>query len=54
MAEQLILDFPVETALGRSDFFRSPANALAVDMIAPEVIIACLLLFASRKLADQA
>lgn len=33
MAEQLILDFPVETALGRSDFFRSPANALAVDMI---------------------
>jgi hypothetical protein len=27
--------------------------ALAVDMIAPEVIIACLLLFASRKLADQ-
>lgn len=33
MAEQLILNFPVETAFGRSDFFRSPANALAVDMI---------------------
>lgn len=33
MADQLILDFPVETAFGKSDFFRSPANALAVDMI---------------------
>lgn len=33
MAEQLILDFPVETAFDRSDFFRSPANAVAIDMI---------------------
>lgn len=33
MADQLILDFPVETAFGKSDFFRSPANALAIDMV---------------------
>jgi chromosomal replication initiation ATPase DnaA len=33
MADQLILDFPVHTAFGKSDFFRSPANALAIDMI---------------------
>lgn len=33
MADQLILDFPVETAFGKSDFFRSPANALAIDVV---------------------
>jgi chromosomal replication initiation ATPase DnaA len=30
MGPQLILDLPVRTALGRSDFFVSPANALAL------------------------
>ena len=30
MAEQLLLDLPVRTALGRDDFFVSAANAAAV------------------------
>ena len=30
MEEQLSFDLPVRTALGREDFFLSPANALAV------------------------
>ncbi len=33
MAEQLIFDLPVREALGREDFFVSPANAEAVAMI---------------------
>ncbi|WP_164658000.1 DnaA ATPase domain-containing protein [Tropicibacter sp. Alg240-R139] len=33
MAEQLSFDLPAKTALGREDFFVSPANALAVAMI---------------------
>ena len=33
MPRQLTLDLPVRTALGREDFFVSPANALAVTMI---------------------
>lgn len=33
MAQQLGFDLPVRTALGREDFFVSPANALAVAMI---------------------
>ncbi|SDN45936.1 dnaA protein [Lutimaribacter pacificus] len=33
MAEQLGFDLPVRTALGREDFFVSPANAMAVAMI---------------------
>ena len=44
----------VITAIGRVLAWLVHDAALAVDMIAPEVIIACLLLFASRKLADQA
>ncbi|MCY1128510.1 DnaA/Hda family protein [Frigidibacter sp. RF13] len=37
MPRQLTFDLPVRTALGRDDFFVSPANALAVAMIdAPE------------------
>lgn len=41
------------TAIGRVLAWLVHDAALAVDMIAPEVIIACLLLFASRRLADQ-
>lgn len=33
MPRQLTLDLPVRTALGRDDFFVSPANAIAVAMI---------------------
>lgn len=33
MAEQLSFDLPVRQALGREDFFVSPANALAVAML---------------------
>ena len=33
MAEQLSFDLPIRQALGREDFFVSPANALAVVMI---------------------
>ena len=33
MAQQLSFDLPAKTALGREDFFVSPANALAVAMI---------------------
>ena len=33
MAKQLSFDLPAKTALGREDFFVSPANALAVAMI---------------------
>ncbi len=33
MAQQLSFDLPAKTALGRGDFFVSPANALAVAMI---------------------
>ncbi|MEX0285473.1 MAG: DnaA/Hda family protein [Paracoccaceae bacterium] len=33
MAEQLSFDLPVRRALGREDFFVSPANALAVTLI---------------------
>lgn len=33
MATQLSFDLPAKTALGREDFFVSPANALAVAMI---------------------
>ncbi|MDF1718259.1 MAG: DnaA/Hda family protein [Antarcticimicrobium sp.] len=33
MAEQLSFDLPVRQALGREDFFVSPANAVAVAMI---------------------
>ncbi|TDK41043.1 DnaA ATPase domain-containing protein [Antarcticimicrobium luteum] len=33
MAEQLSFDLPVRQALGREDFFVSPANALAVAMV---------------------
>lgn len=33
MAEQLSFDLPVRTALGREDFFVSPANAVAVATI---------------------
>ncbi len=33
MARQLILDLPVRPALGRDDFFVSPANALALSVI---------------------
>lgn len=33
MAEQMIFDLPVKTALGRDDFFISPTNALAVKML---------------------
>jgi DnaA regulatory inactivator Hda len=33
MAQQLGFDLPVRTALGREDFFVSPANAVAVAMI---------------------
>jgi len=36
MAEQLSFDLPVRQALGREDFFVSPANALAVAMIESE------------------
>ena len=40
------------TAIGRVLAWLVHDAALAVDMIAPEVIIACLLLFASRRLAE--
>lgn len=33
MAEQLSFDLPIRRALGRDDFFVSPANALAVVMV---------------------
>jgi len=33
VAEQLILDLPVRTALGREDFFVSAANAIAVERL---------------------
>ena len=33
MARQMTFDLPVKTALGRDDFFISPANALAVKML---------------------
>ncbi|MGE4325544.1 MAG: DnaA/Hda family protein [Pseudodonghicola sp.] len=33
MAEQLSFDLPIRQALGRDDFFVSPANALAVVMV---------------------
>lgn len=33
MAEQLSFDLPAKTALGREDFYVSPANALAVAMM---------------------
>ena len=33
MAEQLSFDLPVRAALGREDFFVSPANAEAVAMV---------------------
>ncbi len=33
MAEQMTFDLPVKTALGRDDFFVSPINALAVQML---------------------
>ena len=33
MPQQLPFDLPAKPALGRSDFFVSPANALAVAMI---------------------
>ncbi|MDK3018096.1 P-loop NTPase family protein [Pseudodonghicola flavimaris] len=33
MAEQLSFDLPIRQALGREDFFVSPANALAVVMV---------------------
>ncbi len=36
MAEQLSFDLPVRQALGRDDFYVSPANALAVAMIESE------------------
>lgn len=41
------------TAIGRVLAWLFHDAALALDMIVPEVIIACLLLFASRRLADQ-
>lgn len=37
MARQLSFDLPAMTALGREDFFVSPANALAVAMISAHV-----------------
>ncbi|MCE8513937.1 chromosomal replication initiator DnaA [Ruegeria pomeroyi] len=37
MARQLSFDLPAMTALGREDFFVSPANALAVAMISAQV-----------------
>ena len=33
MTEQLILNLPVRTALGREDFFVAPSNAMAVAML---------------------
>lgn len=33
MAEQLNFDLPVRAALGREDFFVSPANALALELV---------------------
>ena len=33
MAEQMTFELPVKTALGRDDFFVSPINALAVQML---------------------
>jgi len=39
-------------ALGRTLAWLVHDAALAIDMIAPEVVIACLLLFASRRLAE--
>ena len=33
MAEQLTFDLPSEPALGRGDFFISPSNAVAVDVV---------------------
>ena len=41
------------TAFGRLLAWLIHDAAPALEMIAPEVIIACLLLFASRKLADH-
>ena len=38
MARQLSFDLPAKTALGREDFFVSPANALAVAMISANVL----------------
>ncbi|SDC35827.1 chromosomal replication initiator DnaA [Ruegeria marina] len=37
MAQQLSFDLPAMTALGREDFFVSPANAMAVAMISAQV-----------------
>lgn len=37
MADQLSFDLPARTALGRADFFVSPANALAVAMMSADV-----------------
>ena len=33
MAEQLNFDLPVRAALGRDDFFVSPANAMAMGLV---------------------
>lgn len=33
MSEQLVFDLPVRTALGRGDFFVSPANAMALQAL---------------------
>ncbi|MCP4205434.1 MAG: chromosomal replication initiator DnaA, partial [Shimia sp.] len=33
MAEQLNFDLPVRAALGRDDFFVSPANAMALGLV---------------------
>ena len=41
------------TAMGRILAWLIHDAAPAVEMIAPEIIIACLLLFASRRLADN-
>jgi hypothetical protein len=41
------------TAMGRILAWLIHDAAPAVEMIAPEIIIACLLLFASRRLAEQ-
>lgn len=43
----------VFTAIGRILAWLIHDAAPAVEMIAPEIIIACLLLFASRRLAEE-
>ncbi|MGI9390285.1 MAG: chromosomal replication initiator DnaA, partial [Boseongicola sp.] len=54
MAEQLILELPVRTALGRDDFFVSAANVVAVERLdEPELWPNAKLILAGPKGAGK-